>query len=73
MYVYYCKSFAGGSAVKNLPAMWETCAGDTGLILGPGYPLEKEITTHSSIFAWEIPWTEEPYGLKPIDSPKSRT
>ena len=26
-------------------------------------PLEKEIATHSSILAWEIPWTEEPDGL----------
>ena len=25
------------------------------------YPLEKEMTTHSSILAWEIPWTEEPW------------
>ena len=23
-------------------------------------PLEKEMATHSSILAWEIPWTEEP-------------
>ena len=26
-------------------------------------PLEEEMTTHSSIFAWRIPWTEEPDGL----------
>ena len=26
--------------------------------------LEKELTTHSSILAWEIPWTEEPGGLQ---------
>ena len=26
--------------------------------------LEKEMATHSSIFAWEIPWTEEPGGLR---------
>ena len=26
-------------------------------------PLEKETATHSSILAWEIPWTEEPGGL----------
>ena len=30
--------------------------------------LEKEMETHSSIFAWEIPWTEEPGGLQPIGS-----
>ena len=28
--------------------------------LGQGDPLEKETATHSSILAWEIPWTEEP-------------
>ena len=27
-------------------------------------PLEKEMTTHSSILTWEIPWTEEPGGLQ---------
>ena len=31
--------------------------------LGWEDPLEKEITTHSSFLAWEIPWTEEPGGL----------
>ena len=31
--------------------------------LGWEDPLEKEIATHSSILAWEIPWTEEPGGL----------
>ena len=30
-----------------------------GSIPGPGRPLEKEMATHSSILAWEIPWTEE--------------
>ena len=27
-------------------------------------PLEKEMATHSSVLAWEIPWTEEPGGLE---------
>ena len=31
--------------------------------LGREDPLEKEVATHSSILAWEIPWTEEPEGL----------
>ena len=30
--------------------------------LGQEDPLEKEMATHSSILAWEIPWTEEPVG-----------
>ena len=52
----------GGSVVKNLPAN----AGDTGSILGSRSPLEKKMATHSSILAWEIPWTEEPGGLQSI-------
>ena len=31
-------------------------------------PLEKKIAIHSSILAWEIPWTEEPGGLQLIGS-----
>ena len=40
-------------------------AGDVGSILGKTWedPLEKEMAPHSSIFAQEIPWTEEPGGL----------
>ena len=37
--------------IKNLPAN----AGDTGSIPGSGRSLEKEMATHSSILAWEIP------------------
>ena len=44
--------------VKHLSAMWETW------IQSPGGEdaLEKKMATHSSILAWEIPWTEEPGG-----------
>ena len=31
-------------------------------------PLEEEVTTHSSILAWRIPWTEEPGGLQSMES-----
>ena len=51
--------FPAGSVVKN-PLANE---GDTGSVLGSGDPLEKEMATHSSILAWEVPWTEEPGGL----------
>ena len=34
-------------------------AGDMGSIFGLGRPLEKEMASHSSILAREIPWTEE--------------
>ena len=39
--------------------------------LGWEDPLEKEMATHSSILAWEIPWTEEPGGLQPMGSQES--
>ena len=42
--------------VKNVPAIWETQVRS----LGWEDPLEKEITTHFTILAWRIPWTEEP-------------
>ena len=41
--------------------------------LGGEDPLEKEMTTHSSILAWEIPWTKEPGGLQSIGLQKSRS
>ena len=34
--------------------------------LGQEDPLEKEMATHSTILAWEIPWTEESGGLQPM-------
>ena len=35
------------------------------LSLGGEEPLEEEMATHSSILAWEIPWTKEPDALHP--------
>ena len=46
--------------VKNLSAMQETQVQS----LGQEDPLEKEMATHSSILARNIPWTEEPGGLQ---------
>ena len=46
--------------------------GDAGLILGWEDPLEKEKATHSSIFAWEMLWTEEPGGLQSMGSQRIR-
>ena len=48
-------------------------AGDVGSSLGREDALEKEMATHSSIIAWEIPWTEETGGLQSRGSPKSQT
>ena len=36
--------------------------------LGQEDPLEEDMATHSSILAWEIPWTEEPGGLQSMGS-----
>ena len=55
--------FPGGSVVKNPPAN----AGDTGragLIPGSGRSPGEGNGSHSSILVWEIPWTEEPGGLR---------
>ena len=46
--------------VKNLLLMQETWV----QYLDWENPLEKGMATHSSIFAWIIPWTEEPGGLQ---------
>ena len=48
--------FLLAQTVKNLPAN----AGELGSIPDREDPLEKEMATHSSTFAWKIPWTGEP-------------
>ena len=48
--------------VKNLPTMQEMQV----LFLSREDPLEKEMTTHSSILAWEVPCTEEPGRIQSI-------
>ena len=54
--------------VKSLPTMQENWVQP----LGGEDPLEKEMSTHSSILAWKIPWTEEPDGLQSMGSQKSQ-
>ena len=55
--------------VENMPAMQETWV----QCLAGEDALEKRMATHSSIFAWKIPWTEEPgtlyspWGCKGLD------
>ena len=53
---------------KNLPAMQDMQAVQVRS-LGGENPLEKGMATHSSIFAWRIPWTKEPGGLQSMGSP----
>ena len=62
------QGFPDGSVIKKkktLPAMLEL----DPLWVGP---LEEEMASHSSIFAWEIPWTEEPGGLQSVELQKSQ-
>ena len=39
--------------------------------LGWGDPLDEEMATHSSVLAWEVPWTEEPGGLQSTGSQRA--
>ena len=60
-----------GSAVKNLPTMWELQ--ETWVwSLHQEDPLEEDTAIHSSILAWRIPWTEEPGRWWSIGSPRDR-
>ena len=52
--------------VKRLPTVWETRVQS----LGQEDLLGKEMATHSSILAWEIPWTKELGGLQSMGSQK---
>ena len=59
------RSFRDINPLNRLPrwlsAKESACnARDIGSSLGQEDPLEKQMATHSSILAWEIPWTEEP-------------
>ena len=54
--------------IKNPPAN----TGDTGSIPGLGRSPGEEMATHSSILAWEIPWTEQSGGLQSMGLQKSQ-
>ena len=54
--------------VKNLPVIWETQV----LSLDPEDPLKKGMATHCTIFAWRIPWTEDPGRLQSMGSQRVR-
>ena len=57
---------------KNLPAVQELQEMRVQYLSWEG-SLEEGMVTHSSIFAWRIPWTEEPGGLQSVASPKQQT
>ena len=68
IYLLFILGFPGGSVVKNLPVKQEIWVQS----LGQEDPLEKEMATHSSIFAWRIPWTGEAGRLQSMGSQKSQ-
>ena len=63
-YTMFLRASLVAQSVKNLPAVQETGVQS----LGWEDPLEKEMATHSSIFAWKISWTEDPGGLQSMGS-----
>ena len=54
--------FPGGSVIKNPPVNSGDLR-DVGLMPGSGISPGGRSSSHSSILAWKIPWTEEPGGL----------
>jgi len=62
------RNFPCDSVVKDPPAMPEMEVWS----LGKAHPLEARMTTHSSILAWKIPWTEDPGQLLSMESRKSQ-
>ena len=55
--------FTGGAAVR-IPLSEQDTQETWAQSLGREDPLEEEISTHSTILAWEIPWTKDPGGLQ---------
>ena len=63
------KTLLVAQMAKNLPEMWETWVRS----LHREDPLEEGMATHSSLLAWETPWTEEQAGLQSTGSKESDT
>ena len=59
----YRIGFPGGIVVKNLPAKQEIQETQVRSLVWED-PLEKGMATHSTIFAWRIPWSEKPGRLQ---------
>ena len=64
--------FLGGSVVKNPPAIQEMQEMWVQSLSGED-SLEDDMSIHSSILVWKIPWTEEPGGLQSMGSQRSQT
>ena len=68
------RGFPGGSVVKNPPANAGASCRRHGSVwsLDLKDPLEEEMATHSSVLAWEKPWTEKPVRLHSMKSQRVR-
>ena len=67
----FSKHFSGRREYRWLSGKESTCQVADGVqSLGWEDPLEVEMATHSSILAWEFPWTEEPGRLQSMGSQK---
>ena len=63
MTCFACDASGKGPACQETQEM-------QGKSLGQEDPPEEGTATHSSILAWRIPWTQEPYGLQSMGSPR---
>ena len=66
--IYFIDASLLAHSIKNLPAMQETQVQS----VSQEDSLEKEMSTHTSILAWRIPWTEDPRGLQSMGSQRVR-
>ena len=73
-FFFHCKTWHLMGFPRWLNGKESACQAEYGVWpLGWEDPLEKEMATHSSILAWEIPWTKEPDRLQSLGSQKSQT
>ena len=68
MCMYICKRASLGAQLVMNPLARQELQETQVRSLGGEDPLAEEMATHSSILAWEIPWTEEPGRLQSIGS-----
>ena len=69
LHIYYVLPFPCSSVGKDSRAMQEIQV----RFLSQEDPLEEEMATHSSILAWEVPWTQGPGGLQSMGSQRNTT
>ena len=72
LYIYSYQLYSQEALVVKKPPANAGDLRDAGSIPGREDPLEEGMATHSSIFAWRIPWTEEPGGQQSIESHRVR-